>query len=209
MRQTATYLVITLLMAVTVGHAANYAGSFEPDGWQWLGWAYAIAADLAIAMCAYYTRWATTRRWASVGYIAFICASGALNVAHIEPWMHGAGAWVYALFPTVAQALLGFLARDAGKLTKRRETSDAENKLRAELKELRRENKELAQSRTMKEADRADYERLVRGMNGNTPTDAREVNKLLQDNGYYARPDATARSWCARRGVSEARQDGN
>jgi hypothetical protein len=198
MRQTTTYIVIALLMAVTVGHAATYAGSFEPAGWAWLGWAYAIAVDLAIAVCAYYTRWKATRTWASAGYIAFVSASGVLNIAYIQPWLHEPGAWVYALFPTVAQALLGFLARDAGKLTKRRETSEAEVKLRDQLRELRKHNKELAQRRALKDPTRADYDELCAGINGNAPTDARGVNRLLQDNGYYARPDATARSWCAR-----------
>ena len=198
MRQTTTYLVIVLLMAVTVGHAANYAGSFEQQGWAWLGWAYAIAVDFAIALCAFYTRWATTRRWASVGYIVFVLASGALNVAYIAPWTHDPGAWVYALFPTGAQALLGFLARDAGRLVKRREAGEAEEKLRGQLRELRNENKLLAQARRIREPDRADYEQLCADLNGNTPTTAREVNKLLQDNGFYARPDSTAGSWCAK-----------
>jgi len=199
MRQTITYLVIALLMAVTVGHAASYAGSFEPVGWGWLGWAYAIAVDLAIAVCAYYTRWATTRRWATTGYISFVVASGALNVAHLQPWTHNLGAWVYALFPTGAQALLGFLARDAGKLTKRREVSESEGELRKQNRELRQQNRELAQARAMKEPARADYEKICASLNGNTPTNAREVNKLLQDHGFYARPDSTALSWCVER----------
>lgn len=71
-------------------------------------------------------------------------------------------------------------------------------KWRNRARELEQRCAELEQSRTMKEAEYADYERLVAGMNGNAPGDARAVNKLLQDNGFYARPDATARSWCER-----------
>ncbi len=206
MRQITTYLVILLLMVVTVGHAASYSGSFEPEGWAWLGWAYAIAVDLAIAVCAYYTRWATTRRWASIGYISFVVASGMLNVAHLRPWTHDLGAWVYALFPTGAQALLGFLARDAGRLTKKREAGEIETKLRAQLRMLRKEHTEqsaalhsdidrLAQAHTMKRAKRPDFENLCAGLNGDRPGDVRAVNDLLNERGFYAVPDSTARSW--------------
>lgn len=120
-------------MIVTVGHVAGYTGSFEQSGSEWLGWPYAIAVDASIAMCAYLTRWATTRRWAWIGYFAFVTASGALNVAYIDPQVWGE--WIYALFPTGAIALLGFLARDVELLaerssrssgTKRRKSQDVQ-----------------------------------------------------------------------------------
>lgn len=70
--------------------------------------------------------------------------------------------------------------------------------LRNENNDLRAQVRKLEQLRAMREPTRADYDELCAGLNGNTPQDARSVNRLLQDNGYYARPDATARSWCER-----------
>ena len=109
-RQIAAYAVIILFMAVTIGHVASYTGGFEPLGQEWLGFFYALAVDASIAVCAWLTRWKTTERWAWLGYVAFTIASGVLNIAHIAP--RAIGAWVYAVFPTLAIALLGFLARD-------------------------------------------------------------------------------------------------
>ena len=114
-------------MAVTVAHVASYAGSFEPDGWQTVGWFYALAVDASIAICAWLTRWKTTRGMAWVGFVAFTVMSGLLNVSHIKPWQYSGweavGAWAYSLFPTAAIALLGFLARDAELLAERSEKS--------------------------------------------------------------------------------------
>jgi hypothetical protein len=120
-RRIALYAVIGAFMAVTVGHVAAFTGGMEPRGWAWLGWPYALAVDASIAVCAWLTRWATTRRWAWFGYFVFTAASGALNIAQIAPWSqeHPLGAWVYALFPTCAIALLGFLSRDADALAER------------------------------------------------------------------------------------------
>ena len=114
-----SYAVIVAFMAVTVAHVASYAGSFEPDGWQSVGWFYALAVDASIAVCAWLTRWKTTRVMAWIGFFAFTLASGALNIAHIKPWNYESFAWIYALFPTAAIALLGFLARDAELLAER------------------------------------------------------------------------------------------
>lgn len=117
LRYLAVALVIVVFMAVTVGHVANYAGSFESSGWQWLGWPYALAVDAAIVICAWLTRWKTTRTWAWAGYFAFVAASGAMNAAAVQPWARSwpewVFAWIYALFPTAAIGLLGFLARQA------------------------------------------------------------------------------------------------
>lgn len=116
-RWLAVATVIAVFMAVTVGHVANYAGGFEAGGWSWLGWPYALAVDAAIVLCAWMTRWKTTRAWAWAGYFAFVAASGAMNAAAVRPWAlpwpDRAFAWVYALFPTGAIGLLGFLARKA------------------------------------------------------------------------------------------------
>ena len=116
-RRLAAYAVVVVFMVVTMGHVAAFTGSMEPEGWAWLGWPYALAVDASIAICAWLTRWKTTERWAWVGYLAFTVASGLLNVAQVRPGSQESalGAWVYALFPTFAIALLGFLARDASK----------------------------------------------------------------------------------------------
>jgi hypothetical protein len=123
LRYLAVILVIGTFMAVTVGHVANYAGSFESAGWQLLGWPYALAVDAAIVICAWLTRWKTTRTWAWIGYFAFVLASGAMNAAAIKPWtepgIEAVFAWIYALFPTAAIGLLGFLARNAEAVAER------------------------------------------------------------------------------------------
>ncbi len=198
-RQAAAYGVIALFMAVTVGHVANYAGSFEPDGWAGLGWLYAIAVDGAIAVCAWLTLWKTTRTWAWAGYILAVVASGLLNVAQVQPWTRDFGAWVYAIFPTVAQALLGFLARDAGTFTKSRSSDERVARLGAELKqakgELAQARADSAQSHQLKRAKKTDFDKIRAGLNGDAPDGPRGVNDLLNECGYYAVPDSTARNW--------------
>lgn len=205
-RQVAAYVVIVLFMAVTIGHVANYAGSFETGGWTALGWLYALAVDGAIVVCAWLTLWKTTRTWAWVGYVLAVIASGVLNVAQVRPWSRDFGAWVYAVFPTVAQALLGFLARDAGTFTKSRDSDARVADLRAELKQARaeltgaraeyeQELARLAQARTFKRADKSVYVQLCASLNGNAPADVQAVQDLLNDSGYYAVPGSTARTW--------------
>lgn len=111
--------IILTFMLVTVSHIANYAGSFEPDHFGWIGWPYAIAVEVSIIICAYFTKWVTTRRCAWTGYIIFVVASGLMNAGHIQPT--GPIAWSYALFPTVAIGLLGFLYRQVDKLVQPKE----------------------------------------------------------------------------------------
>jgi hypothetical protein len=123
-RQIIPFVVIGLFMAVTIGHVAEYAGSFESDRWWILGIFYALAVDASIVVCSWFTRWTTTSLWAWIGYFAFTVASGGLNVAQVQPWTQEnaglqIGAWIYALFPTGSIALLGFLARDAKLLVER------------------------------------------------------------------------------------------
>lgn len=127
-------LVIGLFMAVTVGHVAGYVAQFEHTGSEWLGWPYALAVDLAIVVCSYFTAWATTRAWAWVGYGAFVAASGIMNVAYVAPWQRPDwwAAWVFALFPTAAVALAGLLYRRvdqlAGNAERRKERQRDESK---------------------------------------------------------------------------------
>ena len=122
-RYLAVALVIGTFMLVTIGHVANYAGSFEVNGWWWLGWPYAIGVDLAIVVCAWLTRWQRTRAWAWLGYFSFVIVSGLMNAAAIQPWLEPwpdwLFAWIYSLFPTTAIGLLGFLARQAEQVAER------------------------------------------------------------------------------------------
>ena len=127
MRRIGPLAIISLFMAVTIGHVAAFTGSFEQPAWRWLGWPYAIAVDSAIIICSQFTKWKTTRLWAWVGYFVFVAASGAMNVAAVAPikW----AAWVYATFPTAAISLLGFLYGQvdrlaAGKENKKRKESE-------------------------------------------------------------------------------------
>ena len=115
LRRTSTLAIIATFMLVTVAHVAAYASSFEPPGaGVLLGWPYAMAVEASIVVSAYFTRWKTTRLWAWVGYFAFVVASGIMNVGYIQP--HDFPAWVYALFPTAAISLLGFLYRQVDQL---------------------------------------------------------------------------------------------
>lgn len=113
--------IIATFMVVTVPHVAIYAGSFEPLDSFWLGWPYALAVEASIIACAYFTKWQTTRVVSWIGYFCFVAASGIMNVGYIEPETFPA--WTYALFPTTATALLGFLYRQVDRLVQVTEAS--------------------------------------------------------------------------------------
>ena len=167
-------------MAVTVAHVASYAGSFEPDGWRWVGWFYALAVDASIAVCAWLTRWKTTRVMAWVGFFAFTVASGALNIAQVRPWDFELFTWIYALFPTAAIALLGFLARDAEELAT---ISEASRKGREKAKAKR--VAELAASQVqpaLTDAQITEYKLLLLNRNG---TSAKEKVWALNHLGIF------------------------
>ena len=198
-RQIVSYSVIVLFLCVTVGHVANYTGDFEPDGWRWLGWLYAFGVDASIIVCAWLTRWKTTERWAWTGYVSFVAASGALNVAQVAP--SGLGAWVYALFPTAAQALLGFLARDAGSFrTGSRDTDTEKRELRAEVKrlnaELEQARVELTQPPKLSAPDFDIFAQVYAGFDGNRaelkPSGA---NVELVRAGFAPVSESTVRGW--------------
>ena len=127
-------------MIVTIAHVGVYAGQFEPEGGggKLLGLLYAIAVEASVAVCAYFTAWATTRKWAWAGFIGFTLASGVMNWGYIEPTSFPA--WVYALFPTAAIALLGFLFRQVDVLTKHgQRTATKPEKVQSEPMEVRGE----------------------------------------------------------------------
>lgn len=113
-RRKSLLIIIFSFMVVTVPHVAIYAGSFEPSGSSWLGWPYSLAVEASVIVCAYFTKWQTTRLWAWVGYFGFVVASGIMNVGYIQPDTFPT--WTYALFPTAAISLLGFLYRQVDKL---------------------------------------------------------------------------------------------
>lgn len=118
-RKTIMAIIITF-MVVTIPHIAIYASSFEPALSSILGLPYALAVEASIIVCAYFTKWQTTRRWAWIGYFVFVSASGVMNVGYIEPTTFPA--WIYATFPTLAIALLGFLYRQVDKLVYAKES---------------------------------------------------------------------------------------
>lgn len=110
-------ITIGAFMLVTVFHVTAYASSFEPVVWlKWLGLLYALAVELSIVVSAYFTRWSSVRAWAWTGFFLFTAASGVMNWGWIEPDTFDG--WIYALFPTTAIALLGFLYRqvDANRI---------------------------------------------------------------------------------------------
>ena len=198
-RQAAAYGVVVAFMAVTVGHVATYTGSFESGNWRLLGWCYALGVDASILVCAWLTRWKTTARWAWIGYVSFVLASGALNVAQVAPT--SAGAWVYALFPTAAQALLGFLARDAGSFrTGSRDADQEKRELRAEVKSIRAElaqaRAELAQPPELTAPDFGIFAQVYAGLDGKQaelkPSGA---NIELVRAGFAPVSESTVRGW--------------
>lgn len=115
-RKKAIWTIILLFMIVTTFHVAFYAASFEKEGSAALSWPYAIGVDLAVIVCSFFTRWQTTKAPAWTGYFTFTLMSGAMNIGWIKPGWDIA-AISYAVFPTIAIALLGWLFRQVDKLT--------------------------------------------------------------------------------------------
>jgi len=91
------WTIYLILLAVLLPHTAWAAGRFEPDGWTWLGWAFAFAFELAIAALTWRLKQVieTTRKvkgwrrwvckylnWYSVGLLASVAISAAANWAH-------------------------------------------------------------------------------------------------------------------------------
>ena len=117
--------VIVMIVSVTITHEAEYAGTFEIEGLENIGWRYAIAINLAILVGEFFTSWSTTRKFAWSVFIASTVGSGALNIAYIKPWNSTgpdmAFAWIYALLPTILIVLLGFLSSNVAKIAKTQE----------------------------------------------------------------------------------------
>ena len=121
-------LTILIIAAVTITHEATFAGSFEEPGFEFIGWPYAIAINMAIIISEYFMGWKTSRRAAWVTFIVATFGSGALNVAYVKPWeasnwWDAIFAFIYALLPTILIIFLGLLSSKVGKLASSREAS--------------------------------------------------------------------------------------
>lgn len=119
-------LVILLIVLVTITHEATYAGSFESNGYEFIGWPYALAINLAIIVGEYFMQWKAARIAAWATFFLATFGSGALNIAYVRPWEYtgfdAAFAWVYALLPTIIIVCLGLLSSRVGKLARSQET---------------------------------------------------------------------------------------
>lgn len=115
LRKLSVGIVIALFMIVTTFHVGFYAASFEQDTSAVLSWPFALAVDLAIIVCSFFTKYIVTSKPAWVGYFTFTLMSGAMNIGWVQPGWNIA-AISYALFPTLAIALLGWLFRQVDKL---------------------------------------------------------------------------------------------
>jgi hypothetical protein len=209
-RRLVVIAVIAAFMVVPIAHVAAYTGSLERDGWQWVGWFYAVGVDASIAVCAWFTRWQTTRRPSVFGYVLFSLMDGAFNIGYIQPWEKDTpvAAWAYAILPTAAVIVLGWLIRDVGKFSKRKDTADAETaRLRASLKETRAEltqahteteqtRAELAQKRTLRDTSFDDFVQLYAGdgatLREMAPSDG---NLALVRAGFAPIAESTWRNW--------------
>jgi len=118
-------LVILIIVSVTITHEATYAGSFETNGFQFIGWPYAIAINLAIIIGEYFIQWKSSRIAAWATFIIATLGSGALNIAYIKPWEYSGFdavfASIYSLLPTIIIVCLGLLSSRVGKIAKTQE----------------------------------------------------------------------------------------
>jgi len=108
--------------------------------------------------------------------------------------------WLALLFPI---AVIGCAIGAQIPRSVVRHTSEKTDVGKAELRSLRAELRQMKQARQMKPPSAAVYSQLCADMNGNLPTTARAVNKLLNDHGHYAAPDRTAASWIRKRRPNE------
>ena len=118
-------LIIILVVSVTITHEAEYAGTFEQDGLESIGWRYAIAINLAIVVGEFFTSWASTRQWAWAVFFVATVGSGLLNIAYVKPWnisnVDMWFAWIYAVLPTIIIVVTGFLSNKVSKIAKTQE----------------------------------------------------------------------------------------
>ena len=105
--------------------------------------------------------------------------------------------WLALLFPVaVAGCAIGAqIPRSVARYTNAGD-DDSKAELRTIRTELKQARAELEQSHTLKRADKTAYAELCAGMNGNVPGTVRAVQDFLNERGFYAVPDSTARNWC-------------
>lgn len=113
-RKISVWVVIGGFLIVTTAHVAFYALQFEPTASHFLSWPFALMVDGAILVFSYFTRWQLTAKPAWVGYFLCTAMSGLMNIGYVNP--QTVPAWAYAIFPTLAIALLGWLFRQVDKL---------------------------------------------------------------------------------------------
>ena len=122
-----------LFITVTIRRVAHFAGGDA------LAWTFSIALAMSVYISAYLTGWATTRRIAWVSLIFFASVDGFFNLAETLNWSVATGRWstsvilwgqqqlfvyrfadvLYGAFPTLAAAMLGWLAMYSEKLIAR------------------------------------------------------------------------------------------
>lgn len=113
-RKISVWIVISGFLIVTTAHVSFYALQFEPTASHLLSWPFALMVDGAILVFSYFTRWQLTSKSAWVGYFLCTVMSGLMNIGYVNP--QTIPAWAYAIFPTLAIALLGWLFRQVDKL---------------------------------------------------------------------------------------------
>jgi hypothetical protein len=202
-RRLAIAAVVTVFTVVPVVHVAEFTGSFEPTGHQGLGYVYAIGLDFAIAICAWFTRWAITRRIAWLSYFVLVLVDGSFNVAYVEPWESDkpAAAWLYAVFPTLIVAILSLLARQVDALSARSGKVSAGDAIVSAIgHRLGLAEQPVieppAPAERSKVADIADWRAIYADLPaGGDPLSTDDVQRLLAERGFERVPPSTARRW--------------
>lgn len=171
-RRKSLIAIIVTFMIVTVPHVAIYASSFEPPVSFWLGWPYSLAVEASIIVCAYFTKWQTTKVISWVGYFGFVIASGIMNVGYIQPLT--IPAWTYALFPTAAISLLGLLYRQVDKLVL---VAEAGKKTKAESAPVVSEQSQVESPAVERVPELDGLLNVVREQSVNSPFNAENVQE--------------------------------
>jgi len=113
------FLLAGVFIAITLTRVASLAANTLGAGW--LGWAFAVGLGVGVLVFAYWLKsnGVGIRPAALTSLVIFVVADGLFNGAEVYRHMVAAGTWsdpllrlagiVYALFPTVAVGLLGWM----------------------------------------------------------------------------------------------------
>lgn len=197
-RKAAIWLLVAIFTVVPIVHVAAFTGGFEPIGFEWLGYVYALGLDFGIAVCAWFTHWATTRRAAWACYFIFVLTDGGLNVAYVRPWDYtNKFAWLYAIFPTLIVGLLSILARQVDALSARgRKVGVGDAIMSAIGLQIDTGEHQPETNERQKKADIHQWRKIRAGLNGGGDgLNADGVQRLLSEHGYAPVPTSTARRW--------------